>query len=50
MKSIRYKGGLYKTALKLVVVFLVLGYYGTQPVTTWKGISQTGTCSFRLFS
>jgi ubiquinol-cytochrome c reductase cytochrome b subunit len=34
VKSIRYKGGLYKGALAVfVVAFLVLGYYGTQPVT-----------------
>lgn len=34
VKSIRYKGPLFKNALALfVVVFVVLGYYGTQPVT-----------------
>ncbi|MGH8618098.1 MAG: cytochrome b [Burkholderiales bacterium] len=34
VKSIRYKGVLYKTALAIFLVsFLVLGYYGTQPVT-----------------
>ena len=34
VKSIRYKGGLYKGALAVfVIAFLVLGYYGTQPVT-----------------
>ena len=34
VKSIRYKGGLYKGALAVFVIsFLVLGYYGTQPVT-----------------
>jgi len=34
VKSIRYKGALYKTVLTIfVVVFLVLGYFGTQPVT-----------------
>jgi ubiquinol-cytochrome c reductase cytochrome b subunit len=34
VKSIRYKGPLYKIALTLfVMVFLVLGYFGTQPVT-----------------
>jgi ubiquinol-cytochrome c reductase cytochrome b subunit len=34
VKSIRYKGALYKTALTVfVVAFLVLGYFGTQPVT-----------------
>jgi ubiquinol-cytochrome c reductase cytochrome b subunit len=35
VKSIRYKGPLFKAALTIfVVVFLVLGYFGTQPVTT----------------
>ena len=34
VKSVRYKGGLYKTALTIfVIAFLVLGYFGTQPVT-----------------
>jgi ubiquinol-cytochrome c reductase cytochrome b subunit len=34
VKSVRYKGSLYKIALGIfVVVFLVLGYYGTQPVS-----------------
>jgi ubiquinol-cytochrome c reductase cytochrome b subunit len=34
VKSIRYKGRLYKTALTIfVIAFLVLGYFGTQPVT-----------------
>ncbi len=34
VKSIRYKGGLYKSALAVfVVAFLVLGYFGVQPVT-----------------
>ncbi len=34
VKSIRYKGPLFKTALAIfVIVFLVLGYLGTQPVT-----------------
>jgi len=36
VKSIRYRGGYYKTALALfVVVFLVLGYLGTEPTTVW---------------
>ena len=35
VKSIRYKGSLYKAALAIfVVAFVVLGYFGTQPVTT----------------
>ncbi len=34
VKSIRYRGPLYKTALALfVIAFLLLGYLGTQPVT-----------------
>jgi len=36
VKSIRYRGTLYKSALALfVVVFLVLGYLGTEPTTVW---------------
>ena len=35
VKSIRYRGTLYKSALAIfVVVFLVLGYLGTEP-TVW---------------
>jgi ubiquinol-cytochrome c reductase cytochrome b subunit len=35
VKSIRYKGPLSRWALGIfVVTFLILGYYGTQPVTT----------------
>ena len=51
VKSVRYKGGLYKTALGLfVVVFLVLGYFGTQPVTDLgTRISQTGTLLYFAF-
>ena len=34
VKSIRYKGSLFKTALAVFLVsFVVLGYYGIQPVT-----------------
>jgi ubiquinol-cytochrome c reductase cytochrome b subunit len=34
VKSIRYRGGIYKKALMLFVVsFIALGYLGTQPVT-----------------
>ncbi len=34
VKSIRYKGGLFKSALAIFVIdFIVLGYFGTQPVT-----------------
>src|ERR1700704_5214642 len=36
VKSIRYRGALYKGALAMfVVVFLVLGYLGTEPTTVW---------------
>jgi len=36
VKSIRYRGPYYKTALALFVLsFLVLGYLGTQPTTVW---------------
>ena len=51
VRSIRYRGSLYKTALWLfVVVFLVLGYYGTQPVTDLgTRISQIGTLLYFSF-
>jgi ubiquinol-cytochrome c reductase cytochrome b subunit len=51
VKSIRYKGPLYKTALGLfVVVFLVLGYFGTQPVTdTGTRLSQLCTLLYFAF-
>ena len=36
VKSIRYRGSLYKSWLGIFVVcFLVLGYLGTVPVTIW---------------
>jgi ubiquinol-cytochrome c reductase cytochrome b subunit len=36
VKSIRYRGGLYKAWLAIFVVsFLILGYLGTVPVTVW---------------
>ncbi len=36
VKSIRYRGGLYKGWLAaFVVVFLILGYLGTEPTTVW---------------
>jgi ubiquinol-cytochrome c reductase cytochrome b subunit len=36
VKSIRYRGGLYKSALAIfVVVFLILGYLGTEPTNVW---------------
>jgi ubiquinol-cytochrome c reductase cytochrome b subunit len=36
VKSIRYRGAYYKSALAaFVVVFLILGYLGTEPTTVW---------------
>jgi ubiquinol-cytochrome c reductase cytochrome b subunit len=36
VKSIRYKGPLFKSALSIfVVVFLILGYLGTIPTNEW---------------
>ncbi len=36
VKSIRYRGTYFKAALAaFVVVFLVLGYLGTEPITVW---------------
>ncbi|MBE0627053.1 MAG: cytochrome b N-terminal domain-containing protein [Burkholderiales bacterium] len=36
VKSIRYRGPYFKTALAaFVVVFLILGYLGTEPITVW---------------
>src|SRR5258708_7134213 len=36
VKSIRYRGPIYKGALALfVVAFLILGYLGTEPTTLW---------------
>ena len=40
VKSIRYRGAYYKTALALfVVAFLVLGYLGIEPTTVWGQFS-----------
>ncbi len=45
VKSIRYRGGVYKKALFLFVIsFFVLGYLGTQPVT------PTATIFTRIFT
>jgi ubiquinol-cytochrome c reductase cytochrome b subunit len=51
VKSIRYRGPIYKTALALfVVVFLVLGYLGTQPATPGKTLlAQIGTAYYLAF-
>ena len=36
VKSIRYRGPIFKCALAaFVVVFLILGYLGTEPITVW---------------
>jgi len=51
VKSIRYKGALYKTLLWLFVVdFIVLGYLGTQPTTSlYKLMAQIGTIYYFAF-
>ena len=51
VKSIRYRGPIYKTALMLFVLdFFLLGYLGTQPVTDAKTIlSQIGTAYYLAF-
>ncbi len=51
VKSIRYKGPMFKAALTIfVIVFLVLGYYGTQTVTpAGTLISQVGTLIYFAF-
>ena len=51
VKSIRYKGPLFRSALSIfVVVFIVLGYYGTQTVTpAGTVISQIGTLIYFSF-
>ena len=50
VKSIRYKGKLFRYALTLfVIVFLVLGYYGTQPVTV-LGTTISQVCTLLYFA
>jgi ubiquinol-cytochrome c reductase cytochrome b subunit len=51
VKSIRYKGTLYKVMLGLFVVdFIMLGFLGTQPTTNlYKFLSQVGTTYYFLF-
>jgi ubiquinol-cytochrome c reductase cytochrome b subunit len=51
VKSIRYKGTLSRAALTIfVIVFIVLGYYGTQTVTpAGTVISQIGTLIYFAF-
>ena len=57
VKSIRYRGVLYKGALAIfVVTFLVLGYLGTEPVTVWgqfghwMGNADVATVVARIFT
>jgi len=51
VKSIRYRGGIFKKALALFVVsFLVLGYLGTQPATpTFTMIARVFTVIYFAF-
>jgi ubiquinol-cytochrome c reductase cytochrome b subunit len=51
VKSIRYKGMLYKIMLWLFVVdFIMLGYLGTQPTTElYKLLAQVGTAYYFAF-
>jgi ubiquinol-cytochrome c reductase cytochrome b subunit len=57
VKSIRYRGVLYKSALAMfVVAFLVLGYLGTEPTTVWGqtgawlGHADRATIAARIFT
>jgi ubiquinol-cytochrome c reductase cytochrome b subunit len=50
VKSIRYKGTLVRSVLAaFVIVFLVLGYYGTQTVTT-AGTIVSQVCTLLYFA
>jgi ubiquinol-cytochrome c reductase cytochrome b subunit len=51
VKSIRHKGPITKTAIVLfVVAFFVLGYLGTQAVTSGRTVAaQIGTAVYFLF-
>ena len=51
VKSIRYKGGLYKVMLWLFVIdFIILGFLGTQPTTDlYKLMAQIGTTYYFAF-
>ena len=51
VKSIRYKGRIYKIALAIfVIAFLVLGYLGMQtPTPTLTRIAQVGTLLYFAF-
>ena len=51
VKSIRYKGPIFKIAIAIFVVsFIMLGYLGTQPTTDlYKLLAQIGTVLYFLF-
>ncbi len=51
VKSIRYKGPIFKIAIAIfVVAFIMLGYLGTQPTTDlYKLLAQIGTVAYFLF-
>ncbi len=50
VRSIRYKGGLYRFALTVfIIAFLVLGYFGVQPVTR-GGTLISQFCTVLYFS
>jgi ubiquinol-cytochrome c reductase cytochrome b subunit len=51
VKSIRYKGSLYKLALTVfVITFIVLGYLGMQvPTPTATRIAQVSTIAYFAF-
>jgi len=51
VKSIRYKGGIFKTMLWLFVIdFIILGFLGTKPTTaTYKLMAQIGTIYYFAF-
>jgi ubiquinol-cytochrome c reductase cytochrome b subunit len=57
VKSIRYRGAVYKTALALFVIsFVVLGYLGTVPTNVWGqfsgwlGGAERATVVARIFT
>jgi ubiquinol-cytochrome c reductase cytochrome b subunit len=57
VKSIRYRGVVYKTALALLVIsFVVLGYLGTVPINVWGqfgawlGGAERATVVARIFT
>ena len=57
VKSIRYRGGYFKTALAVfVVTFFILGYLGTEPTNVWgqfgawMGNADRATVAARFFT